>query len=135
MVTKRVGLVAPPGVLAVSPGDVIRVTSEFDYTGPAVSGKIYSALYHPTFLDPHDEIARISKDFSITDSPPPGKHFTGYVDLTVPEGHSGPDFGLYTKLIGIPGADIFSPYYDNIVEIVGAVPEFSNLVISSYVKR
>lgn len=128
----EVRLAAPPEVLEVMPGDTIRVTSEWDYIGPAVSGKIYTALWHETTVDPHDEIAFKEKAFSISDSPDPGKHVTGYVDIVVPSGFSGTDFGLYTKLIGVPGPDIFSPYYENIITIVGAV--FSNLEITEYTK-
>ena len=131
----EVGLVAPPGVLEVSPGDTIRVTSEFDYVGPAVSGKLYTALWHPSFYDPHDEIAHGEKSFTIPDSPSPGQHVTGYVDIVVPSGFAGSDFGLYTKIAAVPGPDIFSPYYGNIITIVAAVPEFTGLVITSYVKR
>lgn len=140
MVIRRAGfpgierLVAPPGVLAVTPGDTIRVTTEFDYLGPAVSGKLYTALYHPSIYDPHDEIAHGEKSFSIPDSPTV-KHMTGYTDIAVPSGFSGSDFGLYTKIVGVPGPDIFSPYYDNVIEIIAAVPEFTNLEITSYVKR
>lgn len=131
----EVRLAAPPQVLTVRPGDTIRVTSEFDYIGPPVSGKFYTALYHPSVLDPHDEIAHGEKAFSLPDSPAPGQHVSGYVDIRVPDGFAGTDFGLYTKLVGVPGPDIFSPYYNNVIEIVGVVPEFSNVVISSYVKR
>lgn len=130
----EISLAAPPEVLTVSPGNVIRVTSEWDYTGPAASGKIYTALWRRTAIDPHDEIAHGEKSFTIPDSPPPGQHITGYVDITVPSGFSGM-FGLYTKLAGVPGPDIFSPYYENVIEIVGAIPEFTGLVITSYVKR
>jgi len=131
----EVNLAAPPQVLTVRPGDTIRVTSEFDYIGPPITGKFYTALYKTTFLDPHAEIAKGDKAFSIPDSPAPGQHVDAYIDILVPSGHAGVDFGLYTKLIGIPGADIFSPFYDNVIEIVGVVPEFTNLVITSYVKR
>lgn len=143
MVTRRAGfpalvreapLVAPPERLSVTPGDTIRVTSEFDYLGPAVSGKLYSALWHPSLIDPHDEIAHGVKDFSIPDSPTL-RHWSGYVDIVIPDGFAGTDFGLYTKLAAVPGPDIFSPYYDNVIEIVAAIPEFTSLEITSYVKR
>jgi len=134
-VVYKVSLVAPPGVLEVSPGDTIRVTSEFDYVGPAVSGKLYTALWHSSVYNPHDEIAHGEKSITIPDSPPPGQHVTGYVDIVVPTGFAGSDFGLYTKILGVPGPDIFSPYYGNIITIVAAVPEFTGLAITSYVKR
>lgn len=139
MVTRRAGfpaierMVAPPGVLAVIPGDTIRVTTEFDYTGPAISGTLYTALYHPSWIDPHDEIAHGIKAFSIVDSPT-ARHFSGYVDIKVPSGFAGTDFGLYTKITGVPG-EPRTDYYDNVIEIIAAVPEFTNVAITSYVKR
>lgn len=129
-----VNLAAPPELLQVNPGDTIRVTSEFDYTGPAVSGTLYAALYRPGTIDPHDEIANGKTTFSIADSPT-GKHMSGIVDITVPKGFGGANFGLYSKLIGIPGADIYSPYYDNVIEIVGGISKFTNLEIVSYAKK
>ena len=131
---REISLVAPPGVLTVNPGNIIRVTSKWAYIGPAVSGKIYTAMWVFAPLDPHNEIAHGEKYFTIPDSPPPGQHVEGYVDITVPSGFAG-FFGLYTKVIGVPGPDIFSPYYENVIEIVGAIPEFTGLVITSYVKK
>jgi len=132
--TRLLTLAVPNEVLSVGPGEKIRVTTEWNYVGPAISGEIYTAIYYPTTLDPHNEIAKAEKAFSLSDTPPPGVKCTGFVDIIVPSGFSGSNFGLYTKLIGLPGADLFTPFYDNVIEIVGGVSEFSNLRITSYVK-
>jgi len=134
MVKRRVTLAAPPEVLTVSPGDTVRVTTEFDYIGPALSARMISAIWHKTLLDSHDEIVRENKDFSIPNSPPPGNHITVFIDLLVPPGEPG-SFGLYSSIRDVPGADIYSPYYENVIEIVGAESVFSNLEITSYAKR
>ncbi|GAJ10588.1 unnamed protein product, partial [marine sediment metagenome] len=118
--------VSPPSVLEVSPGDTIRVTSEFDYFGPATTGKLYTALWHPSWYDPHDEIAHGEKSITLPESPE-GNHITGYVDIKVPSGFAGTDFGLYTKVTGAL-KDAMSPYYDNIIAIVG-VPPASDLAL------
>ncbi|GAI35078.1 unnamed protein product, partial [marine sediment metagenome] len=118
--------VLPPSVLEVNPGDTIRVTSEFDYIGPATTGKLYSALWHPSWYDPHDEIAHGEKSITLPDSPE-GNHITGYVDIKVPSGFAGTDFGLYAKVTGNL-KDAMSPYYDNIIAIVG-VPPASDLTL------
>lgn len=98
------------------------VTSEFDYLGPAISGTVYTALYVPTFYDPHNEIAKGTKAFSIP-ATPTTKRYGADVILTAPAGYSGTNFGLYSKIIapGI-GTDILSPYYDNVIEILAPAP-------------
>lgn len=108
--------VSPPNVLPVKPGATIRVVSEFDYVGPATTGKFHTALWHTSWYDPHNEIAYGEAAFTLPDSPQ-GNHIKGYVDITVPLGFSGTDFGLYTKVTG-GIKDTFSPYYANIITIV-----------------
>ncbi|GAJ18314.1 unnamed protein product, partial [marine sediment metagenome] len=102
-----INLAAPPEVLTVSPGDTVRVTTEFDYVGPALSARMISAIWHPTFFDPHDEIVRGDKTFTIPSSPPPGNHITVTMDLLVPSGEVGTDYGLYSSIRDIPGPDIY----------------------------
>jgi len=134
MVTRGVNLAAPPEVLTVKPGDTVRVVTEFDYIGPALSARMISAIWHSTFLDPHDEIVRGNKDFPIPECLPPGSHVSVTMDLLVPSGYPG-SFGLYSSIRDVPGPDIYTPYYENVIEIIAAEPVFSNLEITSYVKR
>ena len=122
--------VAPLNVLEVNIGDTIRVVSEFDYIGPATTAKLYSALWHSSPLNPHDEIAHGEREIAILDSPPPGNHIKGEVDIIVPAGFAGTDFGLYTKIASVTGPDIFTDYYENIVTIIGA--EFKDVRITTY---
>lgn len=113
---RELNLAAPPEVLTVNPGDTIRVTTGFGYTGPAISGTLYTALYHPSWYDPHDEIAHGTKAFSIPSSPTL-RQWSGYADIRVPAGFIGTDFGLYTKIMGVPG-EPRTGYYDNLIQIV-----------------
>ena len=131
MVTR---LAVPPEVLTLLPGDTIRVTTEFDYTGPEVNPRMISAIYRPTLFDPHDEIVRVNKDFSIPSSPPPGQHVAVEIDLVVPQTEYRTDYGLYSSIRDIPGPDLPTPYYDNLITIMGET-QFTNLQITSYVKR
>ena len=125
----NISLAAPPEVLTVDPGDTVRVTTEFDYVGPAISCRMISAIWHPTFLDPHDEIVRGNKSFSIPSSPPPGNHITVTMDLLVPSGEVGTDYGLYSSIRDIPGPDIYTDYYPNIITIAEeVVPEFKGTI-------
>jgi len=130
-------LAVPPEQITVRPGDTIRVRSSFHYEGPPMTGRFRTALYYSGGIDPHDEIVFGHLAFSIPDSPPPGVEVStapSDIDLVVPRGYSGTQFGLYTKLVDIPGPDIFSPYYDNVIVIERIEPVFSNLVIVSYSK-
>jgi len=124
-----INLAAPPEVLTVAPGDTVRVTTEFDYAGPALSARMISAIWHPTLFDPHDEIVRGNKTFSIPSSPPPGNHISVTMDLLVPSGEIGTDYGLYSSIRDVPGPDIYTEYYGNIITIAEEVaPEFKGTI-------
>ena len=134
MAVREARLVIAPGVLTVSPGDTILVNSSFDYIGPPVDLWLHTAIWKKGPIDPHVEIASGKREFKIPGTiPPPGMNYRIGVEIKVPSGESG-SFGLYTKIMSVPGPDIFSPYYENIIEIVGAVSVFSNLAITSYAK-
>lgn len=116
----QLNLVAPPEVLRLKVGDTCTVRCAFNYSGPPVSGKLYVAIWHPTWYDPHDEVAHGEKSFSIPTSV--DKTYQGDVDIYVKSGIAPGDYGLYVKIVGVPGPDIFSPYYENVIEIVEEVP-------------
>lgn len=136
MTIRNVDLAAPPQVLQVRPGDTIRVHCEFDYSGPAVSGRVRAAMYTWTLVDPHNEKAFGHQPFSIPLTE--GVHVDSNVTIVLPTSGLpyGLHYGLYFKVVDIPGGDIFSPYYGEqdawIIEVMGPVQDFSNLVISSY---
>jgi len=135
--TVMVDLAAPPQKITVRAGDTIRVRSAFRYEGPPVTaGRFRTAMYFKG-IDPHDEMVFGHRSFTIPDSPSPGVDVStapSDIDLVVPRGFSDKQIGLYTKLVDIPGADIFSPYYDDIIVIESEESVFSNLVIVSYSK-
>lgn len=134
--TVMVDLAAPPEKITVRAGDTVKVRSAFRYEGPPVTGRFRTAMYFKG-IDPHDEMVFGHLSFTIPDSPPPGVDVStapSDISLVVPRGFSDKQIGLYTKLVDIPGADIFSPYYDDIIVIEPEEPVFSNLVIVSYSK-
>ncbi len=134
MAVREVKLAQLPEVITVSPGDTILVNSSFNYIGPPVDLDLYTAIWKKGLIDPHVPIASGKRAFSIPETvPPPGMNYTFGVEMEVPLGEGG-FFGLFTRISSIPGPDIFSPYYENLIEIVGAVPAFSNLEIVSYAK-
>jgi len=129
-------LAAPPQKITVRAGDTIRVRSAFRYEGPPMTGRFRTTMYFKG-VDPHDEMVFGHRSFTIPDSPPPGVDVStepSDIDLVVPPGFSDRLIGLYTKLVDIPGADIFSPYYDDIIVTEPEEPVFGDLVIVSYGK-
>jgi len=128
MAVHTINLAVYPQVLTVAPGDTIRVVTEFDYVGPAISARMISAIWHPTLLDPHNEIVRGNKPFTISSSPPPGNRITVTMDLLVPSGEVGTDYGLYSSIRDVPGPDIYTNYYPNIITIEEVVPEFKGTI-------
>ena len=125
-----INLAVYPQVLTVAPGDIVQVVTEFDYVGPELKdARMISAIWHPTLLDPHNEIVRGNKSFSIPSSPPPGNHVSVTMDLLVPSGEVGTDYGLYSSIRDIPGPDIYTQYYSNIITIAEeVVPEFKGTI-------
>jgi len=124
-----INLAVYPQVLIVAPGDKVRVVTEFDYVGPELKdARMISAIWHSTFFDPHDEIVRGNKTFTIPSSPPPGNHITVTMDLLVPSGETGTDYGLYSSIRDVPGPDIYTDYYPNIITIEEVVPEFKGTI-------
>ena len=126
--------VYPERLPPVLPGDTIRVITEFEYIGPRLdNARMITAIWYPSLLDPHNEIVRGEKVFNIPDSPPPGQHLSVQIDLRVPPADYRTDYGLYSSIRDVPGADIYTPYYENIITILGE-PQFSELAITSYTK-
>jgi len=138
MVTREVNLaVYPERLPPVLPGDTIRVITEFDYIGPKIDGaSMISAIWYPSFIDPHNEIVRGEKALPIPDSPPPGNHISITIDLLVPPADYRDDYGLYSSIRNVPGPDIYCEpkWLENIITILGEA-QFSNLKITSYTKR
>lgn len=138
MVIRRAGfpgvvrMAVPPEVLQVQIGDKVRVVSRFDYVGPAVSGKLYTAI-GVSGAAGFDEILKNEKAISVpkTDT---AKTYEESVDISITTAIAGGKYDMYTKIREIPGADIISPALNDVIEVVGVVPVFTNLKITSYVK-
>ena len=110
--------VTRPDILQVNSGDEIKVSFEFDYTGPDMDGKYYVATWQPGRLGiPHDELTHNTKSFTITDAGL-GKKIEDSVVVST-AGISPGLYGLYMKITGIEGDDIFSPYYAEIIQVAG----------------
>ena len=116
---REINLAIPPQVLQLKVGDTCRVRANFDYVGPAISATLYIAIGNVRAYWPYDfdEILRNSKTISIPDTYPK-KTYEHYVDIYISSAISPGRYDLYAKLIGIPGPDIYSSFYENLIEIV-----------------
>jgi len=126
-----INLAVYPERLTVAPGDTIRVITEFDYVGPAQpDATMICAIFHPTLFDRHNEIVRGETAVPIPDSPLPGNHFDVTIDLLVPSGEIGTDYGLYSSVRHVTGPDIYCDpkWLENIITIEEVVPEFKGTI-------
>jgi len=125
--------VTPPDILELDVGDRCRVNLVFDHQGPAVSGKIHAAIWHKGTLDPHDEILYKEQSFSAPKSDD-WETYEASVDIIITSAISpGSDYGLYAKIIGITGGDVFTEYLENVITIAGAgEPQVTGLQVIDY---
>jgi len=126
------GVEVPAGEkLTVAIGDTVRLHLAVDYRGPDIDGEIHVTYGKKgTWFDEdgnkqNDIPAHFDRSIDWTP-------YTFDCDILI-GGSAGTDYDLYAKIMGVPGADIFTPYYLNVLDVVGAV-EFRNFAITSYEK-
>ena len=124
--------VTPPGVLELDIGDRLRINLGFDHINGEVTGKFHAAIWQERSWDPHDEVLNAEKTFSVPSSADwvPVEDF---VEIPITSKISpGTEYGLYCKIMGITGGDIFTEYLANVITIIG-VPEKGILKVESLV--
>lgn len=115
--------ITPPGVLDLKIGDTCRVNVAFDHTGPAVTGKLYSAIWYKSLLDPHNEVLKAEKSITVPASTDWVSYSTGYyVDIPITSAISKGTYGLYAKIRAITGGDVLSPFLEDVITIAGGGP-------------
>ena len=126
----EVGVAALPGEkLTVLVGDTVRVRLSVDYMGPAIDGSVWMAIGEKDmWFNEH-----------FTSQTP--VHFNASIDFVPYEivadvvigDRPGTNYDMYAKIMGFPGPDIYTPYYLNVIDVIG-VAEFRNFKIDSYEK-
>lgn len=126
----RLADVAPPGKLQAVLGDVVRVTLGVRYRGQAINGGIHVSFgYKNSWFN---EDGAKQKDINISLGPDNDwKDYTFTADISI--GGSTGTFDMYAKIMGVPGPDIFTPDYLDVLEVIGE-PEFDNFRITDYTK-
>ena len=123
--------VSPGQKLTAMIGDTVRVRLGVDYRGPAIDGQI-----HVTFGSQDtwfNEDGYKQKDIPAHfDASMDWRAYTFTCDILI-GGSPGANYDLYAKIMGVPGPDIFTPTYLNVLDVVGAV-EFRDFKIVSYEK-
>jgi len=122
--------IAPPGKLTVMRGDRVRVTIGFNYRGTALSFSLRVAIGNKGYT--FDEIAFATKALSVPASDG-FLAYTAFVDISTAAIAPQDNLDMYAKLTGIPGADLLTPYYLDVIDVLGA-PEFSGFAITDYSK-
>jgi len=119
--------VTAPGTLELEVGDRCRVNLSYEHQGPSVVGKLHAAIWQRTALDPHDEILHAEQSFSVAQSDD-WQSFQDSIDIIITSKISpGSQYGLYCKLMGITGGDVFTPYLADVITIVGAPPSEADI--------
>ena len=115
--------VTPPGALELEVGDRCRVNVGFDHMDGAVTGMFHAAIWKKTLIDPHDEQLNADKAFTVPSSTD-WEPREGYIDIIITSAiRPGSEYGLYVKIMGITGGDIFTEYLENVITIIGPPPE------------
>ena len=126
---RELDLAYPPQVLQLEMGDTCRVTTHFNYIGPSISATLYVAIGKVGVLG-FDELLRKTKSLSIPLTAQL-KTYESYVDIYIASPmRVGTGYDVYAKLINIPGPDLFSPTYENIIDIVEEAPPGYTLVLA-----
>ena len=129
---RGLGIAVPAGQkLTVMIGDVVRVLLQVEYRGPALSGEIHISYGRQDTWFNEDG----NKQSDIPVSFEQSMDWVPYeitCDIYI-GGTPGVGYDLYAKIMGVPGPDIFSPTYLNVLDALG-VAEFRSFEITEYSK-
>jgi len=126
----EVGVAALPGEkLTVGVGDTVRVRLSVDYRGDELDGAVWVAIGRQDMWFNEDFASRTPVHFDKSFD------FVTYeiiADVLIGD-RPGSDYDMYAKIMEVPGPDIFTATYLDIIDVLGAV-EFRNFRIDSYEK-
>ena len=105
-----------PDLLDISKDTTVKVFFEYKYRGPMLVGIYHGAIWKRTTFDPHDEFSNQDVDFIVPETKEESTisstmNITGSILMTPGM------YGLYIKIAGIPGDDIFSGYLDSVLRV------------------
>lgn len=125
--------VAPPEKLDLTYGDTLRITTGFNYRGPAHDITLYGAIGNRRGfpLYDFDEIIHAEATHKTPDSPITFVPVTASVDIPITADIAPkPDYDIYTKIKGYLDAGL--PEVDDVIAITGFPPTFELLEETIY---
>lgn len=119
-----------PKVVAVSPGDTLRITIKYKYSGPArtVTERAAVGIYG-TFG--FDEKVYKQQTYAWPEAVTPTLRTTSF-DIVIPDNVASNWDDIYAK-VSLPEIEAFFGY-ENALSIVAIIPEFTEFTIDDYVK-
>jgi len=131
-----------PKQVAVAPGDRLKVTISFKYTGPAVTGVTgyYCIGVYGTFGFDERLVQRTTFNLPQVTSPPSSPNVSDSYTFTIPTGIGTNWDDIYVKIFGgspsIAG-EATTPYlfgYENALTIAGVQPNITEFKIADFAK-
>jgi hypothetical protein len=131
-----------PKQVAVAPGDRLRVTLSFKYTGPAISGVTgyYSIGINGMFGFDERLTQRTTFNIPQVTSPPSSPNVTDSYTFTIPTGIGTNWDDIYVKIFGGSpslAGEASTPYlfcYENALTIAGVEPSITEFKIADFAK-
>jgi len=123
-----------PKQVAIGPGEKLKITISYKYSGPAVSGvtEYFSIGIYGTFGFNEALVGQNSKNLPTSTTPQP---YTGEYIFTIPANVGGDWDDIYCKIYGgTPGIPQTLFGYENALIIVGKDPTISEFKIADFVK-
>jgi len=123
----------PPEKLELTYGDKLRITTGFDYRGPAHDITLYGSIGNrkPWIEGGFDEIISAEAKYKTPNSPTAFAPVTASVDVPITANIAPkPDYDIYCKIKEYPGAGL--PQVDDVITITGIPPTFKLLEETIY---
>lgn len=123
--------VAPPGKLELTYGDTLRITTGFNYRGPAVNITLYGAIGNRGWGGFAEKISAEAPTIRTPNSPTTFTPVTASVDILITADiKPGENYDIYCKIREYPKAGL--PEVDDVITITGIPPTFELLEETIY---
>jgi hypothetical protein len=131
-----------PKQVAVAPGDKLKITISFKYTGPAITGVTgyYCIGVYGTFGFNETMVGQTSFNIPMVTTPPSAPNVTDSYTFTIPTNIGSDWDDIYVKIFGgTPsiGGSATTPYlfgYENALIIAGINPSITEFKIADFAK-
>jgi hypothetical protein len=121
----------PPEKLELTYGDKLRITTGFDYRGPAHDITLYGSIGQRKAIIGFDEIISAEATYKLPSSPTTFTPVKASVDIPITaDAAPKPDYDIYCKIKEYPGAGL--PQVDDVITISGIPPTFELLEETIY---